>query len=100
MADGTEDDEYLAAWRTGVICALDLAGADPFVGDRLGRLNISKVGLVARDRFVFEICHTRGIPTGVVMAGGYASTIQDIVDIHYQTVKIAVELAERDKTPR
>ena len=29
------------------------------------------------------------VPVAVVMAGGYARPIQDTVDIHFQTVRIA-----------
>jgi acetoin utilization deacetylase AcuC-like enzyme len=97
LDDGLEDEDYLAAWRAGVTWALDLAeaelaiylaGADPYEGDRLGRLRVSKMGLATRDRFVLETCQTRGIPVAIVMAGGYAKSLEDIVDIHYETVRI------------
>ena len=32
-----------------------------------------------------------GLPVAVTMAGGYAPNIEDIVDIHFQTVQIAAE---------
>ncbi|MBN1566088.1 MAG: histone deacetylase, partial [Anaerolineae bacterium] len=100
LDDHTADEDYLAAWQTGVTCALDLAdadlaiylaGADPYIGDRLGRLSVSKAGLMARDQFVMQTCQVRGIPVAVVMAGGYAKSIADIVDIHYKTIEIAAE---------
>jgi acetoin utilization deacetylase AcuC-like enzyme len=34
--------------------AIYLAGADPFEGDRLGRLSVTKSGLAERDRIVLE----------------------------------------------
>jgi acetoin utilization deacetylase AcuC-like enzyme len=43
------------------------------------------------DRMVFRYCHKAAIPVAVTMAGGYAKNIQDSVDIHFQTVKQAVE---------
>lgn len=98
LEDGIGDAGYLEALRGGVLAALDLAdaelaiylaGADPFVGDRLGRMALSKAGLAARDEFVLDTCRQRGIPVAVVMAGGYARQIQDIVDIHVQTIRIA-----------
>jgi acetoin utilization deacetylase AcuC-like enzyme len=98
LPDFATDDPYLEAVRTGVGTALDtstpelalfLAGADPFEGDRLGRLRVSKEGLAERDRIVFERCRKGGIPVAVVMSGGYAATIEDAVDIHFGTVRTA-----------
>jgi len=68
-----------------------LAGADPYTKDRLGLLDLSKEGLATRDRIVMSLCHEKGVPIAFAMAGGYAPEISDIVDIHFQTVKIAVE---------
>ena len=69
--------------------AFFLAGADPFEGDRLGRLAVSKEGLETRDQMVFEACRSREIPVVVVMGGGYASPIEDSVEIHYVTARTA-----------
>jgi len=33
-----------------------------------------------------------GIPVAIAMAGGYADDIGDVVDIHFATVSIALEL--------
>lgn len=100
LPDNTGDAVYLAALRQGVKAALErsepdfviyLAGADPYVGDKLGRLALSKEGLARRDRFVFETTTAMGLPTAVAMAGGYAPDIDDIVDIQTQTVTLAAE---------
>jgi len=101
LADGASDDEYLdklreGLWyslsRAGAEIAIYLAGADPFVGDTLGRLSVSKHGLKQRDQLVLASCQQAGIPVAVVMAGGYAKNVQDTVDIHIQTVQTAFEL--------
>jgi acetoin utilization deacetylase AcuC-like enzyme len=101
LDDGTEDLAYLAALAVALPRALEraqpdlaiyLAGADPFVGDRLGRLALSKDGLAARDRFVLSTLHDLTIPVAIAMAGGYADDIRDIVDIHCATVTLALEL--------
>jgi acetoin utilization deacetylase AcuC-like enzyme len=76
--------------RGGPDFAIYLAPADPFEGDRLGRLGVSKAGLEERDRLVFDACRFRGIPVAVVMSGGYAPQIEDTVEIHLATVKTAV----------
>lgn len=104
LEDGTEDEAYLEALQKGLKRSLELAradpviyvsGADPFAGDRLGRLALTKTGLAERDRIVFETCWRAGLPQATVMAGGYARNIYDTVDIHCQTVRTAVRMAER-----
>jgi acetoin utilization deacetylase AcuC-like enzyme len=100
LMDGTPDDLYLEKLQAGLRIILErgrpglviyLAGADPYEGDRLGRLALTKEGLAERDRLVFEACRMAGIPVATVMAGGYAREISDTVDIHWQTVHIAAE---------
>jgi len=101
LADGTGDDAYLAALAAHLPAVFDggpdllfyLAGADPFEGDRLGRLRLTKAGLAARDRLVFAACRTHGVPVAVAMSGGYAPDVDDIVDIHLETVRSAAALA-------
>ena len=98
LPDGTGDREYLDALGNGLAQALAdaradlaiyLAGADPYHDDRLGRLGLSKQGLLSRDRMVFEACERAGLPVAVTMAGGYARDIEDTVDIHYATIETA-----------
>jgi len=102
LDDGTDDDAYLAALdaHLPVVFAprppdlvFFLAGADPFAGDRLGRLCLTKAGLAARDQRVLAACRAAGAPVAVVMSGGYAPEIEDIVDIHVQTVRAAAAFA-------
>jgi acetoin utilization deacetylase AcuC-like enzyme len=99
FADGAGDDEYLSALATHLPLVLDshrpnvvfyLAGADPYEGDRLGRLKLSIAGLRARDRFVFDACRDRGIPIAITMSGGYAPDVDAIVTIHCNTIREAV----------
>ncbi len=66
-----------------------LAGADPYVNDRLGRLALTKRGLAKRDRLVMDRFYQAGIPNAVVLSGGYGRDIQDTAEIHAETVKIA-----------
>jgi acetoin utilization deacetylase AcuC-like enzyme len=98
MPDGVGDADYLDALEQGICHALAaaqpdlaiyLAGADPYVGDRLGRLSLTKEGLQARDRKVFELCRAASVPVAVAMAGGYSNDIADSVDIHFCTVETA-----------
>lgn len=104
MRDGVEDDEYLRIFRSGLTQAFTiaapsiviyLAGADPYVGDRLGRLSLTKAGLGRRDDLVSEYCRYHGARLVVVMAGGYAERLADVVDIHARSVAAAMALATR-----
>jgi acetoin utilization deacetylase AcuC-like enzyme len=103
LPDGAGDTEFLATLESGLEAALDaadadlaiyLAGADPFEGDRLGRLAVTKAGLAERDRIVLETCRERGIPVAVTMAGGYAYEVEDTVDIHFRSIRRAAGLLE------
>ncbi len=104
LPDGTRDQRFLEEVEEGVRRALDssrydlaffLAGADPFEGDRLGRLSVSKEALEERDRLVLGACRDAGIPLAVVMGGGYAHDVNDTVDIHLNTVLLAAGVASR-----
>jgi acetoin utilization deacetylase AcuC-like enzyme len=98
LPDGTGDVAYLQALsgaldealaRSRAELVIYLAGADPYAGDRLGRLSLTKQGLLSRDQRVFRRCREAGLPVAVVMAGGYARDIGDSVDIHYHTIETA-----------
>lgn len=105
LDDGTDDETYLQKLAV-VLDTLDqrrregefdlaiyLAGADPFEGDRLGRMALSKEGLKRRDRAVLSWCLERSIPVAIAMSGGYAKEIDDIVSIHAATLRIASDFA-------
>lgn len=101
LPDGAQDETYLKALREGLECALQaapfdlayyLAGADPYAGDRLGRMCVSKAGLAQRDRFVLQSLHEAGIPLVITLSGGYARNIEDIVEIHAETIRIARQI--------
>lgn len=97
--DGAGDEEYLAALQAHLPGVLDthrpdlvfyVAGADPYEGDRLGRLKLTIDGLRARDRFVFGACRDRNLPVVVAMGGGYAPDVDAIVTIHVNTIREAI----------
>jgi acetoin utilization deacetylase AcuC-like enzyme len=94
LPTGTGDAEYLRALDEALDMALArahahvafyLAGADPWEGDRLGRLALTKAGLAARDRLVLARLRGAGLPVVVVLAGGYAPDVRDTVDINAAT---------------
>jgi acetoin utilization deacetylase AcuC-like enzyme len=98
LPDGCDDDGYLAALDDALMTMLArfepdfvfyLAGADPYAGDRLGRLELTFEGLATRDRRVFEMAVARDLPIAVAMAGGYGTNIEETCAIHAETVAIA-----------
>ena len=97
LADGSSDTIYLEALEEAlrflskqeIQFLIYLAGADPFEGDRLGRLTLTSEGLALRDQRVMAFVKDKGIPIAIAMAGGYANPIEDTVRIHYQTIQIA-----------
>jgi acetoin utilization deacetylase AcuC-like enzyme len=100
LPDRATDDVYLEALAEGLETAFQradadmviyLAGADPYKHDSFGRLSLSKAGLAERDRMVLRRCRDTGLPTAIVLSGGYARQIKDTVDIHLNTVHAAAE---------
>ena len=67
-----------------------LAGADPHEQDRLGKLSLTKAGMLARDQLVYDFAKLHGLPVAIAMAGGYGKVIEETVAIHAQTIKAAL----------
>jgi acetoin utilization deacetylase AcuC-like enzyme len=98
---GTGDDQYLNALASALPegltasrpdCVFYLAGVDPVEGDRYGRMNISRAGLEARDRFVLETVWRAGLPVVLLLAGGYAATPRDTAELHSTVFRQAVNV--------
>lgn len=96
LPDGTEDDRYLeglerllpqAIARSRPDVCFYLAGADPYAGDRLGRLGLTKEGLAGRDGVVRAALARAGVPVCLTLAGGYAEPIADTVEINVATLR-------------
>lgn len=100
LVDGAGDAEYLerlgsayhnilASWRPDLV--VFVAGSDPYQEDQLGGLCLTKTGLRLRDRTVLDGALNRDIPVCVVMAGGYAKSIKDTVELHANTILTAID---------
>jgi acetoin utilization deacetylase AcuC-like enzyme len=98
LADGTGDSEYLGLLNDALPAVMAsapdvlfyLAGADPYEDDQLGGLRVTREGLRARDRLVIQQARQNGVPMAVVLAGGYARSVDDTVNIHVATVEETV----------
>ncbi|MEM9221533.1 MAG: histone deacetylase [Pseudomonadota bacterium] len=90
LADGVEDDDYLARLDETLERALAIpadivfynAGVDPHRDDRLGRLSLTDRGLAERDRRVIDAVRRRGLPLAGVLGGGYADDVDALARRH------------------
>ena len=108
LADGTSDEEYLGTLAQSLPIVLKtkpdivfyLAGADPYVNDKLGRLALSIEGLRERDAMVLHRCYEHEIPVVTVMSGGYGKDINDTIEIHCNTIRMVKEIFEGQASSR
>ena len=99
--DGTEDIEYLTKLEDvipNIIKILNpdfifyLSGVDILKTDKLGRLSLSIEGCKKRDSIVLNLCKTFNIPLQISMGGGYSKNIEDIINAHCNTFRLAKEI--------
>jgi acetoin utilization deacetylase AcuC-like enzyme len=95
LPDGVGDDEYCATLAETLLPLVDgfapdlilyQAGVDPFVGDRLGRLALTREGLVRRDRWVATLARERGIPLASALGGGYGEDAMEVSERHLTSI--------------
>ena len=102
LPDRTDDNEYLNCLISSMPAVFDwnpeivfyLAGADPYVKDKLGRLAVSIDGLRKRDHQLLNECFLREVPVATVMSGGYGKDINDTVEIHCNTIRTIKQIFE------
>ena len=99
--DGTEDVEYLTKLEDiipNIIKIFNpdfifyLSGVDILKTDKLGRLSLSIEGCKKRDSIILNLCKTFNIPLQISMGGGYSKNIEDIVNAHCNTFRLAKEI--------
>ena len=97
----TNDSEYLAILKDQLLKLIDSlkpyfiffqSGVDILSNDKLGMLSITKECCDERDRIVLEIASKHGIPLTASMGDGYADNLDDIVDAHCDTYRIARDI--------
>ncbi|CAG0919766.1 unnamed protein product [Notodromas monacha] len=85
---GTTDEEYLLALRSKLQEAFEEAkpdfvffnaGTDILEGDTLGRLSITREGIIERDEIVFRKAKEAGVPIVMVTSGGYVARTAKII---------------------
>ena len=104
LPDGMGDADYLAILEKYLHRSFDefspqllfyVAGADPYGEDQLGGLALTMEGLARRDALVMGYAQRNQIPAAVTLAGGYARKLDDTVSIHVNTIKAAIQAAQR-----
>ena len=99
--DFTNDDFYLKKLKEIIPKVIDnfqpdfifyLAGVDVLENDKLGRLSLSIKGCLERDRFILNNCKKNNIPVQVSMGGGYSFNIEEIIEAHSNTFRLAQEI--------
>ena len=99
--DFTNDDFYLKKLKEIIPKTIDnfqpnfifyLAGVDVLENDKLGRLSLSLEGCLERDKFILKYCKRNSIPVQVSMGGGYSINIEEIVEAHSNTFRLAQEI--------
>lgn len=68
------------------------SGVDTLENDKLGRISMTLEGCKTRDRFVLETAKAKKLPIVVCMGGGYSSDIEEIVEAHVNTYKLAQQI--------
>ena len=95
LADGTGDAEYLDTLERTLTPLLDglapdlvlyQGGADPFVGDRLGRLALTQGGLDARERLIARLVVERALPLASTVGGGYGTDAMEVAARHVRSL--------------
>jgi acetoin utilization deacetylase AcuC-like enzyme len=104
LPDGMGDADYLAILEKYLHRSFEefspqllfyVAGADPYQEDQLGGLALTMEGLARRDALVLGYAQRNQVPLAVTLAGGYARKIEDTVTIHVNTIKAAIQAAQR-----
>lgn len=95
LADGVDDDGYMDALHTTLPPLLadfapDLilyqAGVDPWAGDRLGRLALTRDGLVRREQWIGRLARGAGVPIASTLGGGYGADMAEVADRHVASI--------------
>ena len=95
LPDGADDATYMDALMSSLpelvadfapTLILYQAGVDPWEGDRLGRLRLSRDGLVARDQWIAALARARGVPLASALGGGYGTDAMEVSARHVASV--------------
>ena len=68
------------------------SAVDVLATDKLGKLGLTPAGCKARDEYVLQQAKAASIPVAIVMGGGYSEDIEDVVEAHCNTFRLAQQI--------
>ena len=68
------------------------SAVDVLATDKLGKLGLTIEGCKARDAYVLRQAQAANIPVAIVMGGGYSEDIEDVVEAHCNTFRLAQQI--------
>ena len=88
LPQGAGDEDFLNMVKQAIVLAQDFkpdlllfqGGVDGLATDALGKIKVSREGMEARNRLVFDMVVAQSIPTVVFMGGGYSKPISHTID--------------------
>ncbi|HAM60956.1 MAG TPA: histone deacetylase [Psychrobacter sp.] len=101
LDNDTGDEEYLRVLKDTLPRLLDevapdmifyQSAVDVLATDKLGKLALTQAGCKARDEYVLQQAKDADIPVAIVMGGGYSEDIEDVVEAHCNTFRVAQRL--------
>lgn len=101
LDNDTGDEEYLRILKDTLPrlineFAPDLifyqSAVDVLETDKLGKLGLTIEGCKARDEYVLYQAKLADIPIAIVMGGGYSEDIEDVVEAHCNTFRLAQQI--------
>lgn len=90
-------DKYLPDLLTKIKPDLVLydAGVDTHIGDKLGKLAMTDIGIFRRDMQVLTTCIAAGYPVACVIGGGYCDDMDDLVYRHSLLHRAATQVFQQ-----
>jgi acetoin utilization deacetylase AcuC-like enzyme len=100
LPDGTTDQVYLEKLHASLVHVWDFqpdlvffqSGVDALESDTLGRLSLTRAGLMERNCIVLNETKRRHMPVVVSLGGGYSDPIALTVDAHADTFQAAADI--------
>lgn len=101
LPDGISGQEYLEILEKTLPMLLEtvqpnfifyLSGVDILSTDKFGKFNISITECKRRDEMVLNMAYDNKIPIAIAMGGGYSPDINDILQAHCNTFRLAANL--------
>lgn len=101
LDDETGDEEYLQILEATLPRLINefapdmmfyQSAVDVLATDKLGKLGLTIEGCKARDEYVLRQAKTTNIPVAIVMGGGYSEDIEDVVEAHCNTFRLAQQI--------